>query len=299
MGNASGLGGAAAVAMGGAAADNGGSATAAGGSLVMGSSGSSTTAGAPGGGAIGSGGSDSGSVSGAPSSGGKGSVAGAGAAGALPTGGKGGATGTGGAGPVGGLSWKDFSCTQIHGVSSISAWFGGGFEMEPGIDSGKWQAMATHAAFVEKWTDPNDAVWSLPIQSPCSTNSKTPDRIIFNPVNWHYQTEAEWETAIDKVIVTIKAKYPAVKRIELITMVRSPNNPTPCTTGGASVEQTVLPTLDQAIDAVAAKSGPLVTVGPKLVAPSCAVYSGTTANFNSSSYGTVAKMVASAFVAEP
>jgi hypothetical protein len=79
-------------------------------------------------------------------------------------------------------------------------------------------------SFVEQWADPNDAVWSEPVMSACAPGSTNPDRVIFTGVNWTFTTEAQWETQLTAAVATFKMKYPAVREIDLMTMLRAPNN---------------------------------------------------------------------------
>jgi hypothetical protein len=195
-----------------------------------------------------------------------------GAGGGLTAGGSAGAAGSAGAG--GGAA--TFACSQLTGPNVAGEWFDAGFEAEVG--SAKWQVKAPHHSFVEDWANPNHDVWRdsdcQGTYSNCETKSKcegaAPDRILFVTQTGDYLNtpQAMWESLIDAAITTLKAKYPDLKRVELLTFVRSPGNEN-C--GG---ETTVSPLLDAAQQAVAEDSGGFVTVGPKLTASACALFSG-------------------------
>src|SRR5688572_23718258 len=57
----------------------------------------------------------------------------------------------------------DFKCTQVMGVSVTGDWFNAGFET--GLDGNRWQVKWRKHAFIEFWADPNNEIWSVPIQS--------------------------------------------------------------------------------------------------------------------------------------
>jgi hypothetical protein len=159
-----------------------------------------------------------------------------------------------------------FTCTELIGVSVTGDWFGAGFEKL--VDDARWQARSKHHAFIELWGDPKNPLWSDPIASPCAKNSSAPDRVVFTGVNWQYKTVDEWTAALTRAVDTIKARYPAVKRIELLTMLRGPGNKS-C---GNDQMTVVAPVVDEAVAKVVAAHPKLVTAGPKLEAPSCAVF---------------------------
>lgn len=159
-------------------------------------------------------------------------------------------------------------CNSFVGVSVTSDWFSAGFET--GLAGDHWQIKAQSLAFVEKWANPSDAVWSQALASDCKTGADNPDRVIFTGVNWTFTTEAEWETQLTAVVQTLKGKYSALREIDLMTMLRAPNNMV-CGNPG-SPEQVVQPYIDQAISAVVAKYPTLVRALPPFYAPSCDVF---------------------------
>ena len=159
----------------------------------------------------------------------------------------------------------NFTCTQVMGVSVTGDWFNAGFEN--GVDNARWQVMWRKKAFIELWADPTNEIWSVPIQSACAQNATTPDRIIFTGVNWEQTAEPWWEQQFEKVIVNLKAKYPNVRRIDLLTMLRSPGNQS-C----GNVMSVVQPFVDEAIAGVVSKHPGVVFAAPKVFAPSCEVF---------------------------
>jgi hypothetical protein len=152
-----------------------------------------------------------------------------------------------------------WACTQVMGVSVTGDWFGHGFE--DGLDGERWQAITRKHAFVELWGDPASDLWALPPVSPCATRSNDPDRVLFTAVNWQYKTTDEWSGALTKVVETLRQKYPGLRRIELLTMLRGPGNQS-C----GDYRTVVQPYVDEAAARVAAARPDLVRVGPKVEA---------------------------------
>jgi hypothetical protein len=206
----------------------------------------------------------------------------AGSGGAGPSGGNagmggstGGAAGSGGAGGSGGgATFPDpstFVCNGMLGVSVNGDWFTAGFEDV--VDNAKWQLRWRTQAFVEQWADPQNSIWSEPLISACANGSTNPDRVLYTGVNWTYTTAAEWVTQLTAVVENIKTKYPGVKEIDLMTMLRAPGNKICGNPSGASTrEQITAPFVDEAIATVAGKYPTLVRVAPPFYAPSCDVF---------------------------
>lgn len=221
----------------------------------------------------------------------------AGASGTVSTGGAGGAAGSQGGqqtgGAVGGGSGvagaagaaggggsagapTTFACSQLTGPNVAGEWFDAGFEDVVG--DAKWQVKAPHHSFVEDWANPEHDVWRdsdcQGTYTSCETKSKCDgaavDRVLFVTQIGEYldASQATWEERIEAAMTTFKAKYPGLKRVELLTFVRSPEGQN-C--GG---ETTVAPALDAAHAAIAAASQGFVTVGPHLTASACALFSG-------------------------
>jgi hypothetical protein len=260
--------------------------TAAGGSagVVGNTAGSGGTSGAATG-ASGSGGSN---VSGGGASGGSGGTPAAGSAGESA----GGAGGTGGA--SGTLSEGPFSCTQYIGAYLSQEWYlGGDFEDKleaNGGDGDTWQLKWHHHGYVTWWADPESPFWAdegdpnndesgSPIVSACAQNSTAPDRIIMLVIDWEMLDETLWVDALEDLVATLQLKYPSAQRIDLMTMIRCPDN-TMCNGGadygeGANLvagrqDCYVQPYVDSAIAKVAAAHPSLVGIGPKTEAMMCA-----------------------------
>jgi hypothetical protein len=174
----------------------------------------------------------------------------------------------GGGGPVigdAGDGPRSFKCTLVIGCYQTSQWFDGGFENAVG--SAKWEIKWDHNTFTEHWADPADAFWNLQVASSCTSGATSPDRVLFISYSTTLATEAAWETQLTRVVDNVKTKFPSVERIELLGMVRAPNNQ--MCAGNNNVSTVVRPEEDQAMQAVADKSGGLVQIGPKYFAPRC------------------------------
>ena len=184
---------------------------------------------------------------------------------------------------------SSFVCNALLGVSVTGDWFGAGFETP--LAGAKWQLKWKSLAFVEQWADPESSVWDEATISACSNGSANPDRVIFTGVNWTFTTEAQWETQLTAVVQTIKGKYSAVKEIDLMTMLRAPDNQE-CGDPSApqTREQVVDPFVDAAVAAVAAKFPKLVRVAPAMYAPSCDSFSPNLPHFADGTAPIVAKL---------
>jgi hypothetical protein len=164
--------------------------------------------------------------------------------------------------PAAAAAGSGYRCTQVIGVSVTGDWWNAGFEK--GINGDRWQVLWRKQAFVDLWADPANELWQVPLQSPCAEGSADPDRVIFTAVNWKFTGEQEWHAALDRAVTTLKGKYPSLRRIELLTMLRSPGNAS-C----GDPKTVVQPYVDAAVAKVAAASGGLAVVAPKVYAPSC------------------------------
>ena len=248
----------------------------------------------------GNGGAQAGNTGAAGGSGGS-SNAGAGAAGASGAAGTGGSSADGGAGQDGGAAGSQggsggtgpsagpFSCSVVIGLFTTSQWFNGNnpggaskdFLHQDGIDATKWEGKTQKYSYVEKWADPTNAVWNTALTNPCATNSTTPDRAVivaFSPMDpgndsdyatYHLATDQPtWETQLNKVIATLKMKFPSAKEIDILTMGRAPNDM--LCPNNSDVDTLVQPYEDAAFDAVAAASNGFIKVGPKYFVPDCA-----------------------------
>ena len=168
-----------------------------------------------------------------------------------------------------------FVCNHVLGGSVLGQWWP---YFEPHLDSAHWQYVSVSNAYVESWADPASGLWTTATASACTTDTLSPDRVLLVTYSATLNTMAQYETSITKAVATIKAKFPGVKNIELLSTLRSPNNQM-CP--GAAALTVVQPYVDQAIKAVADQSAGIVTVGPKIAVPDCAAWQGATTNLTS------------------
>lgn len=183
----------------------------------------------------------------------------------------------------------EYICTQIMGVSVTGDWFNAGFEQ--GLDklaNDRWQVVWRKQAFVELWADPTSDLWSLPPQSPCASQADNPDRVLFTAVNWTFTTQAEWARQLERVVANIKARYPRVKRIDLLTMLRGPSNQS-C----GNPKTVVAPYIDQAITEVSAHWPGLVFPGPRVEVASCEVFTKGGPHYTEAGMAVVGRLYAS------
>jgi hypothetical protein len=192
-------------------------------------------------------------------------------------------------------SKKDYQCNLVLGVSVTYDWFTSGFEN--GVDGSRWEAMAPSQAlvsFIQMWNDPANQLWSMAKISPCTQHPDAPDRVIFTGVNWDYKTADEWVPQLDKMVKTLQMKFPTIKEIDLMTMLRAPNNMS-C----GSTETVVQPFIDDAIATIAAKYPGLVEISAKFYAPSCTVFTGGGPHFTDMGKMTIAKLYSDYYAKEP
>jgi hypothetical protein len=257
---AAGTSGAAGV---GLAGGNGGSGRGGGGGQAGESAGASGRGGA---GAAGSG------IGGTATGGAAGGAGRGGSGGTTGGAGRGGSGGSAGAGGAAGANGGPFVCNQVTGGKLTDEWFAAGFENV--VDDRRWQAKWREDAYVEVWADAQSSFWSAQVDSACASNTTAPDRLVFGTVSFKFKTQAEWRTAITAAINNFKTRWPTVKRIDLVTQIRGPNNmncPTPPTAGETI---SVPPEQDAAMADVAAAFPGFVFVGPKVVAHSCSEFQG-------------------------
>jgi hypothetical protein len=283
-GGASGATGGASGATGGASGASGGTGGASGGTggASRGTSGGST-------GAAGSGG-----AAGSPAGSGGRSQGGGGGRGGAAGGGAGGAAGAGAGGAGGG----GYLCNEVLGFTITSEWYGAGFEK--GVVDARWQIKFREHGYITEWANPASAFWGndaangAPIISPCAQASTSPDHVV-NVLSWTITAQQEWTTDITAAVNTIVAKYPNVRRIDLMTIIRGPGNmlcPTPPAAGETIV---MAPELDAAMQAVAAQFPGFVYVAPKFEVTSCALYSGGGPHLTTAGNMAMAPMLATYF----
>jgi len=178
-------------------------------------------------------------------------------------------------------------------------WFEAGFQTNPGIVDARWQLKAREHGYITEWANPNSDFWNEMIESPCANGSTNPDHVVLTVLSWVpacCTTQPEWDAQITAAINTFKAKYSALKRIDLMTVIRGPNNML-CPTAPAAGETIVIPPeLDAALAAAATKFPNFVFVAPKFEAPNCAAFSGGGPHLTTAGNTAVAKNISAAFV---
>ena len=165
-----------------------------------------------------------------------------------------------------------FACTQVIGLVLTSEWYLAGFEN--GIDNARWQLKWAEHSYVDEWAKPASPFWDTPIVSPCAQETTMPDRVVFVSLSWTIKAQSEFETALNAVVANIKTKYPSVRTIDLLSIVRGPANAA-CDPNPNATESTQIPAgLDAAMAAVAARNPGFVSVGPKVEATACSDFTG-------------------------
>ncbi len=170
-------------------------------------------------------------------------------------------------------------------------WFGAGFEQAAGDTH--WEAILRPHTFVQHWADPAHEAWKEPLVSPCATHADAPDRVVFVAANFEFQTKDEWVKALSGVVDTIRSKYPSVKNIDLMTMVRGPGNAS-C----GDPKSVVQPIIDEAVDQVSKSFSGLVTATPRFEMKSCDVFTKGGPHFTPEGGAAAAKMIADYYVKE-
>jgi hypothetical protein len=242
-----------------------------------------------------------GTTSGGTSAGGTTGNAGTTSGGGTATGGGGsdaGGTGGGSAGGTGGsaggtLPQGPFACSMYMGAYlSMEWWNTGQFEGKGDaakVNNDNWELKWHHHAHISEWRKADSPFWGntgnpmddaqgAPIQSPCTTNPEQPDRVVFLAIDWELITEADWIAGLKESVANIKAKIPSAKRVDIVELVKCPNNmmcnPTadygPGANDSAPMQDCYVPPyVDSAIDKVIAEQPGYLTWGPKLQMAMC------------------------------
>jgi hypothetical protein len=284
--------GAASGAAGNVAGGSGGAPAAAGASGIAGSNsaGTDAPAGASTGGNLGNAG-RAGEASGV-AGGGVGGSAGLGGGGSAAAG----SAGLGGAGAGGAAT--TFTCNQITAMTLTREWFEAGFESDPGIVNARWQLKAREHGYITEWSSPSSDFWNEPLESPCAAGSANPDHVVLTVLSWNpacCTTQLEWEQQVERAVTTLIAKYTALKRIDLMTVIRGPGNQLCPTPPVANETIAMPPELDAALAAVATKHSGLVFVAPQFEAPSCGAFSGGGPHLTTAGNTAVARDIAAHF----
>jgi len=184
----------------------------------------------------------------------------------------GGAGGPGGIGGNGGAAAGPFVCNQLTGGKLTEEWFIAGFEKV--VDNARWQVKWREDAYVEVWADAQSSFWTAQVDSTCANSSSAPDRLVFGAVSFKYKTQAEWRTGVTQAVNNFKARWPSLKRMDLVTQIRGPHNML-CPTAPIAGETIAVPTeQDAGLADVAAAFPGFVFVGPKVEAHSCSEFQG-------------------------
>jgi hypothetical protein len=206
----------------------------------------------------------------------------------------------------------------ILGVSATGEWVnqGGYFAL---VDGTRWEAITKEHEYVELWADPNDVIWTQGfdpdsgVPHTCTQNSKAPDRIIWvvfaatDNATYNDYTNlsdptvlANWESILKQGVTTIQGKYPSVKRLEIMTMVRSPAGTDCMPAATTNHEDVVEPWIDNAIAAVAQAQPTLVFAAPKIYVGDCSWFANGGPHFiNGGQPASVAAVVATYYNANP
>ncbi|HET6148829.1 MAG TPA: hypothetical protein VFH68_14930 [Polyangia bacterium] len=226
-----------------------------------------------------------------------------GSAGTTSGGATGGASGSVDAGGSGGVNGgadasgpTAFVCNQVTAMTLTREWYEAGFETF--VTASRWQLKAREHGYITEWSNPNSDFWNEPIESPCAQGSTQPDHVVLTVLSWVppcCATQAQWQTQITGAINTLRAKYPGLRRIDLMTVIRGPGNHL-CPTAPAAGETIVIPPeLDGALAAAATQFPGLVFVAPRFEAPSCAAFSGGGPHLTSAGNAAVASMIGAYF----
>ena len=178
-----------------------------------------------------------------------------------------------------------FACTLVLGVAVTSEWFGAGFERV--VENGRWEAITRPHTSMADWSDAGNPVWSLPPVSPCPSGAGDPDRVLFTGMSWDYTTSGQWVASLTAVVGIIRARFPHVRRIELLTMVRAPRN----SSCGNSMS-VVATFIDEAILAITRRYPDLVRAAPRFEVARCDLFKKGGPHFTEEGSASVAQMIA-------
>lgn len=188
---------------------------------------------------------------------------------------------------VSGNNPTGFKCTEVIGLTITAEWYGAGFEQL--VDDARFQARTRPHTFVDQWADPRHEAWSAPITSPCADGSMNPDRVVLFAANWKLSSEDEWVAVLRQLAATAKSRYPALRDLQLYTVLRGPKNQS-CGDPKSVVE----PMVDAAIARVAAEQPSWVHAGPRLEASACDIFEKGGPHFTEQGRKVVAQQMAAA-----
>jgi hypothetical protein len=197
-----------------------------------------------------------------------------------------------------------FVCNLVIGNSTTQQWFDDGFLAYPGIDATRWELFWVAHHYIDLWANPDDAAWSTPLDMgrACSAGATDPDRVIF-VVTYAppYPAEATYQTDLTSIVGDIQTKYPGVKSVELMTLVRAPGNSSTACSRAANNEQSIPPQEDDGIAMVAADPAfaGLVFVDPPLYVPSCSDFVADAPQYTDAGATAIAQVYGAYYAAHP
>jgi len=192
----------------------------------------------------------------------------------------------------------------VIGNSTTQQWFDGGFLSYPGIDPTHWELIWVAHHYIDSWASPSDSGWTTPLDMghACAAGSTTPDRVIFIVTYAPpYPPETTYQTDTTSIVTDIQTKYPTVRRIEIMTLIRSPGNAETACSSAANNEQSIPAAEDQGIAAVAADpafAGLVVALPPSYV-PSCADFVTDGPQYTTAGAMDIAKVYGAYYAAHP
>ncbi len=178
-----------------------------------------------------------------------------------------------------------FACTLVLGLAVTGEWYRAGFERA--VDDARYELLVKPHTFVRNWADPADAVWTQELESPCSEHAARPDRVLFFVADWKYPDEAAWVAGLNAAVSTIRAKYPSVRELELLTMFRGPGNAS-CGDPKSAVDAMV----DRAVTQVVGAAGGVAQAGPRFEVSGCDAFSKGGPHFSETGAVAAAQLVA-------
>lgn len=182
-----------------------------------------------------------------------------------------------------------FTCTELIGLFSTGEWWDAGFYDGLGTQKTRWQGRFSHYGYTYEYAKPESYAWSpvslggvnnVRLTTPCAAHADAPDRIVYQAWTWELTSKQAWVESLEAAVKTIRAKRPSAKRIDIMTIIRCPSNgwchldkPAlgPNTDHDATKQDCHVPDyVDEAIAAVAARHGNVVSALPKFESTGCA-----------------------------
>jgi hypothetical protein len=190
-----------------------------------------------------------------------------------------------------------FTCTEVIGFSQTNQWFSTAQSI---AGDSRWQLLWEGGGATRYWGDPSYSGWSNPIQSPCTSSSRTPDRVILNVTRDEYNNNVSvYVTDIRNAINTIRAKYPSVRQIVLQPVIGGANE-TACPWNGAQFNAVRAsynhPYIDQAINQTV---GGIVIRGIDQHVRTCGDYADDIGHLNSSAITPIGQSIGRYYAAPP